>query len=320
MTSLRERLIQDLQLRNRSAGTIRTYVSHIVGLARYYRQSPEQLDQEQVRAYLVHLMQEQRVSFSHYNATVCALRFLYRVTLGKDWPIARLPYAKRPRQLPSVLSHQEVARLLRCVPQLKQRVILITIYATGLRVSEAIRLRPQDIDSQRMVIHVRSGKGAKDRLVPLSPLLLESLRQYWRLARPQDWLFPGDQPLAHLSREAVTRTCRLAALAAGLSKRVTPHLLRHSFATRLVELGTDLHTIQQILGHSRIGTTSLYMHVSATRLRSTASPLDALAAELPGLLSSTATRPSKSPTSSADTAPHSSADAAPASPATSNGS
>lgn len=254
MSALRERLIQDLQLRNRSAGTIRTYVSHIVGLARYYRQSPEQLDQEQVRAYLVHVMQEQRVSFSHYNALVCALRFLYRVTLGKE----------------------------------------------------------------RMVIHVRAGKGAKDRLVPLSPLLLEALRQYWRQARPRDWLFPGDQPLAHLSRESVARTCRLAALASGLSKRVTPHLLRHSFATRLVELGTDLHTIQQILGHSRIGTTSLYTHVSATRLRSTASPLDALAAELPGLLSPTATRPSKSPTSSADTAPPSSANEATDSPATNN--
>lgn len=316
MSSLRERLIQDLQLRNRSAGTIRTYVSHIVGLARYYRQSPEQLDQEQVRGYLVYLMQERRVSFSHYNATVCALRFLYRVTLGKDWPIERLPYAKRPKQLPSVLSHQEVARLVRCIPQLKQRLILLTIYATGLRVSEAIRLRPQDIDSQRMVIHVRSGKGAKDRLVPLSPLLLEALRQYWRIARPQSWLFPGDQPLAHLTRETVTRTCRLAALAAGLSKRVTPHLLRHSFATRLVELGTDLHTIQQILGHSRIGTTSLYTHVSASRLRSTASPLDALSAELPGLLRPTAAVRSKSPTSSAGTAPNSSANAAPASRST----
>lgn len=269
---------------NRSAGTIRTYVSHIVGLARYYRQPPEQLDLEQVRSYLLHLMQERRVSFSHYNATVCALRFLYRVTLGKDWRIERLPYAKRPRQLPSVLSHQEVARLLQCVPQLKQRLILLTIYATGLRVSEAIRLLPEDIDSQRMVIHVRSGKGAKDRLVPLSPLLLDALRQYWRAERPQRWLFPGDRPLASITQATVARTCRLAALAAGVSKRVTPHVLRHSFATRLVELGTDLHTIQQILGHSRIGTTSLYTHVSAARLRSTASPLDALAAELPGLL------------------------------------
>ena len=317
MSSLRQRLIQDLQLRNRSTGTIRTYVSHVLGLARFYRQSPEQLDQEQVRGYLLHLMHERRVSFSHYNATVCALRFLYRVTLGKDWPIERLPYAKRPKQLPSVLSHQEVVQVLRCVPQLKQRVILLTLYATGLRVSEAIRLRPEDIHSQRMVIHVRSGKGAKDRLVPLSPLLLEALRQYWRITRPRDWLFPGDQPLAHLTRVTVARTCRLAALAAGLSKRVTPHLLRHSFATRLVELGTDLHTIQQILGHSRIGTTALYTHVSATRLRSTASPLDALAAELPGLLHPTAGR-SKSPTSSAGTAPNSSANAAPACPWTSN--
>jgi integrase/recombinase XerD len=316
MSALRQRLIQDLQLRNRSAGTIRTYVSHVLGLARYYRQSPEQLDQDQVRGYLMHLMQERRVSFSHYNATVCALRFLYRITLGKDWPIERLPYAKRPKQLPSVLSHQEVARLLRCVPQLKQRLILLTLYATGLRVSEAIRLRPEDIDSQRMVIHVRLGKGAKDRLVPLSPLLLEALRQYWRMARPQGWLFPGDQPLAHLTRETVTRTCRLAALAAGLSKHVTPHLLRHSFATRLVELGTDLHTIQQILGHSRIGTTSLYTHVSAARLRSTASPLDALAAELPGLLHPTEAGRWKSPTSSAGTAPNSSVGAAPASPST----
>jgi site-specific recombinase XerD len=240
--------------------------------------------------------------------------------LGRDWPIERLPYAKRPRQLPSVLGHQEVARLLQCVPQLKQRVILLTIYATGLRVSEAVRLRPEDIDSQRMVIQVRSGKGAKDRLVPLSPLLLDALRQYWRIVRPQGWLFPGDRPLAPLNRATVSRTCRMAALAAGLSKRVTPHLLRHSFATRLVELGTDLHTIQQILGHSRIGTTSLYTHVSATRLRSTASPLEALAAELPGLLRPAAAQPSKSPTSFAGTGPNSSAGAAGPSPAINSGS
>lgn len=314
MSSLRQRLIHDLQLRNRSAGTIRTYVSHIAGLARYYRQPPEQLDQEQVRAYLIHLVQEQRVSFSHYNATVCALRFLYRVTLGRDWPIERLPYAKRPRQLPNVLSHQEVVRLLKCVPQLKQRVILLTIYATGLRVSEAIRLRPEDVDSRRMVIQVRSGKGAKDRLVPLSPLLLQALRDYWRIIRPRDWLFPGERPLTPLNRETVTRTCRLAALAAGISKRVTPHMLRHSFATRLVELGTDLHTIQQILGHTRIGTTSLYTHLSATRLRSTASPLEALAADLPGLLRPASAEASNSPTSSADTAANSSASAAGPSP------
>lgn len=174
-------------------------------------------------------------------------------------------------------------------------------------VSEAIRLRAGDIDSQRMVIQVRSGKGAKDRLVPLSPLLLQALRQYWRIIRPPDWLFPGQRPLMPITRSTVTHTCRTAALAAGLSKRVTPHLLRHSFATRLVELGTDLHTIQQILMHSGIGTTSLYMHVSAARLRSTASPLEALAAELPGLLNPVAADGSKSPTSSADTAPSSSA-------------
>jgi integrase/recombinase XerD len=314
MTPLRQRLIQDLLLRNRSPATIRYYVSQVAGLAQHYRQSPEHLDQDQVRSYLLYLMQERRVSFSHYNAAVCALRFLYRVTLGKDWPIARLPYAKRPKQLPRVLSYQEVGRLLQCVPELSHRLILLTIYATGLRISEAIRLRPEDIDSHRMVIHVRSGKGAKDRLVPLSSLLLDSLRQYWRIRRPQEWLFPGRRPLAHITRATVGHACRRAGLAAGVSKRATPHLLRHSFATRLVELGTDLHTIQQILGHRRIGTTSLYTHLSVSHLRSTASPLDALAAELPGLLRPTTARGSKSPTSSENTALNSSANAAPSSP------
>jgi len=211
-----------------------------------------------------------------------------------------------------------VARLLECVPQLSHRLILLTIYATGLRISEAIHLRPEDIDSQRMLIHVRSGKGAKDRLVPLSPLLLDALRQYWRIRRPQGWLFPGDQPLQPITRATVSRACRLAALAAGLTKRVTPHVLRHSFATRLVELGTDLHTIQQILGHSRIGTTSLYTHLSMSRLRSTASPLEALASELPRLIFPPAARDSNSATSSASTAPNSSANAAPACPSTNN--
>jgi len=310
MTPLRQRLIEDLQLRNYAPGTVRAYVDHVSWLARYYRKSPDQLDQEQVRAYLVHLVQERQLSWSHYNVTVCALRFLYRVTLGRDWPIKHIPYAKRPRKLPSVLSGAEVIRLLECVPKLLHRLVLLTIYGTGLRVSEAIRLRIEDIDSQRMLIHVRSGKGAKDRLVPLSPVLLAALRVYWKTTRSRTWLFPGLDPERPAHVPSIRRACHRAAQAARLNKPVTPHILRHSFATQILEDGVDLRTIQKLLGHNSLRTTALYTHISIDHLQRTAMPLDRLAGDIGRLSSPASASPApapdlNSPTSSGDTPPSS---------------
>lgn len=305
MTPLRQRLMDDMQIRNYAPGTIRNYVDHVAWFAKYHGQSPEQLNQEHVRTYLVHLVRERKVSWSHYNVTVCALRFLYRVTLGKDWPIKHIPYAKRPKRLPSVLSGEEVVRLLECVTNVRYRLVLMTMYATGLRVSEATRLRIEDIDSQRMTIHVRAGKGAKDRMVPLSPVLLEALRSYWRTARPTTWLFPGSGSGGPIRLETIREACRRATLAARLVKRVTPHTLRHSFASQLLEEGVDIRTIQKWLGHSQLRTTALYTHVSLERLQRTASPLDRIAGQIERLVPQLPARDLKSATSSADTAPNS---------------
>ncbi|MEO6624824.1 MAG: site-specific integrase [Burkholderiaceae bacterium] len=298
MTPLRQRFTEDLQLRNYASGTVRMYVEHVSRLAQHFQRSPEGLTEEDVRSYLVYLVRERQFSWSHYNVTVCALRFLYRVTLNKDWPLKHVPYAKRPKKLPSVLSRDEVVRLLANVERPAHRILLMTIYATGLRVSEATHLRAQDIDSERMVIHVHGGKGAKDRLVPLSPVLLQSLREYWKLGRPQSWLFPGVKPQNSVNRQTVATACVAAALAAGLKKHVTPHTLRHSFATHLLEAGVDIRTIQRWLGHSQLRTTALYTHISLGQLQSINSPLDSLADELARQLPSLANTDSNSPTSS----------------------
>lgn len=310
MTPLRQRLTEDLQLRNYASGTIRAYVSHVAWMALFYRRSPDELDQEQVRAYLVHVVRERKVSWSHYNVTVCALRFLYRVTLGRDWAIEHIPYARRPRKLPGVLTSDEVVSLLACVRNFGHRMVLMSIYAAGLRISEATRLRVEDIDSSRMLIHVRQGKGAKDRVVPLSPVLLEALRDYWRAMRPRPWLFPAADPTRPVLRHAVARSLQRAARAAGLRKPVTPHTLRHTFATHQLEAGVDLRTIQSWLGHSQMRTTTLYTHVSVEHLQGAGSPLDRIAGLIPRLRPPAPGQPSKSPTSSDGTDPSSSASVA----------
>jgi hypothetical protein len=199
---------------------------------------------------------------------------VYRVTLNKDWPLKHVPYARRPKKLPSVLSRDEVVRLLANVEHPAHRILLMTIYATGLRISEATHLRAEDIDSQRMIIHVHGGKGAKDRLVPLSPVLLQSLRDYWKLGRPQAWLFPGIDPQKPVNRQTVGKACVHAGQVADLKKHVTPHTLRHSFATHLLESGVDIRTIQRWLGHSQLRTTTLYTHISLGQLQSINSPLE----------------------------------------------
>ena len=281
MTPLRQRMIEDMKLRNLSLRTIETYVMRAAGFARYYGRSPAALGREEVRAYLLHLVQQKKVSWSVYNQTVAALRFLYEVTLNREGVMVRVRCPKQPKKLPTVLSLDETARFFAAILSVKHRAILMTAYAAGLRLSEVVGLRAEDIDSQRMVIRVRQGKGRKDRNVMLSPRLLTLLREYWKAAKPTDWLFPGEVPGNPITDGSVNRICAQAARAAGLGKHVTVHTLRHSFATHLLEGGTNIRTIQMLLGHRNLKTTAIYTHVSPTAVEATQSPLEQLA-PLPG--------------------------------------
>jgi len=276
MTPLRRRMIEDMEMRNFSPHTVRIYLERVAAFAKHFGRSPERTRKADVRAYLVHLVQKKHVSWSYYNQAICALRFLYRVSLGRDWVIDSIPFAKPEERLPVVLGPEEVTRFFDAVPGLKYRALLMTAYAAGLRVSEVVALQPDDIDSQRMVIRVRPGKGRKDRFVMLSPRLLEILRTYWRAARPVGWLFPSRNPGQPLRSRSVHRACREACRTAGLGKHVTVHTLRHSFASHLLEAGTDLRTIQLLLGHRSIKTTSLYTHVTTATLTAIQSPFDRL--------------------------------------------
>jgi integrase/recombinase XerD len=275
MTPLRQRLIHDLQLRNYSPRTVSCYVAAVAAFAKHFGRSPEHLGAEHVRLYQLHLL-GQRASWSRFNQAVCALRFLFAVTLGRPELLPMIPYGKKPRALPCVLSTDEVRRLFDAAGEGRLRLILQAAYAAGLRVSEVIRLRTGDIDSARMVLHVRCGKGKKDRLVPLSAVLLSLLRDYWRKHRPADWLFPGQRPGTHVSQGQVQRLCRRAVLAAGITKKASMHTLRHSYATHLLEQGTDLATLQKLLGHNQVSTTLRYTHVQQSHLQRAASPLDTL--------------------------------------------
>jgi site-specific recombinase XerD len=276
MTPLRRRMIDDMTLRNFTKATIDAYVRCVARFASHFHSSPDLLGREHVRAYLLHLLNDQHVSHSYYKLTRCALRFFYRETLGRDDVPASLAPVKQPRTLPVVLGPDELARFFAAVKNLKHRALLMTAYAAGLRVSEVTRLRASDIDGARMVIRVRSGKGRKDRYVMLSPRLLEILRAYWKAARPDDFLFPGAAPDRPLTTGSVRKVCSRACAAAGLGKHVTVHTLRHSFATHLLESGTDLRTIQVLLGHNSFNTTARYVHVATASLPSTRSPFDRL--------------------------------------------
>jgi site-specific recombinase XerD len=270
-------MLQDMQMRNLSPHTLEAYVRAVARLAAFYKTSPDRLDLEQVRAFLVHLV-EQQVSFSLFNQTRAALVFFYRVTLGRDWAFDRIACQKQPKRLPVVLSQPEIAQLFAAVGRLKYRALFMAVYAGGLRVSEVVALRAEDIDSQRMVLRVCQGKGKKDRFVMLSPKLLEVLREYYKAFRPTATLFFGKDKGRPLDRGTVLLACRRIARRAGLTKRVTPHTLRHSFATHLLEAGVDLRTIQALLGHRSLRTTALYTFVSTERVAATPSPLDLLGA------------------------------------------
>ncbi len=276
MTTLRRRMIEDMKLKNLSPRTIEIYARRVAAFARHFGRSPKVLDREDVRSFLLHLVQEKHVSWSVYNQTVAALRFLYEVTLDRHGVMVRVPCPKQPKRLPTVLSLEEMARFFAAILSIKHRAILMTAYAAGLRISEVVALRVDDIDSQRMVLRVRQGKGRRDRNVMLSPRLLALLRDYWKVVRPTEWLFPGDIPGRPITVGSVHRICVQAAHAAGLGKHVTVHTLRHSFATHLLEAGTDIRTIQVLLGHRNLKTTAIYTHVSPTAVEATRSPLDRL--------------------------------------------
>jgi integrase/recombinase XerD len=281
MTPLRRRMIEDMTLRNFTPDSIATYVRYVAAFARYFNTSPDRLGPEHIRTYQLYLIQEKQLAWSSYCQILSALRFLYEVTLGQDWVVKRLVGPKRPRQLPVVLSLDEVTRFLAAIGNLKHRAILMTAYAAGLRVSEVCRLRVEDIDRQRMVIRLPQAKGHKDRYSVLSPRLLAILRSYWKIARPRPYLFPGSQADRPISPRAVQKAAGRARAAAGLNKGVRPHTMRHSFATHLLEAGTDLRTIPILLGHHSLNTTARYLHVSTAALAATHSPLDRLG-PLPG--------------------------------------
>ncbi len=279
ISPLRRRMVEDMTVRNLSPATQRSYLYAVAKFSRFFGKSPERLELEDVRTYQVHLA-SQGIAWATLNQTVAALRFFYGVTLGRPEIPERIAYAREPRRLPVVLSADEVVRFLEAVPSLKSRTALTTAYAAGLRVSEVVALKVADIDSGRMLIRVERGKGGKDRYVMLSAQLLAILRTYWRLAKPRHWLFPGRDEERPIDQTVLHAACRSACEAAGLTKHVTVHTLRHSFATHLLESGADIRIIQVLLGHTNIATTARYAQVATSTIQGTASPLDRLRLEV----------------------------------------
>jgi integrase/recombinase XerD len=278
MTPLRKRMIEDMQLRNFSPQTQRTYVHHIAGLAQFYQTSPEHLNLEDLRQFQVYLASDCRYSAESLNQFVSAAKFLYGVTLEAPFDAGALLRARVPMRAPIILSQQEIERFFENVPSLRNRAALMVAYGAGLRVSEVVAVKVSQIDSQRMLLRVEQGKGHRDRYAMLSPRLLQVLPIWWRAVRSTEWLFPGWRVNAHLTPASLQQACRDAVERAGLRKRITVHSLRHSFATHLLENGTDIRVIQVLLGHRRIDTTARYVAVSSQLVSQTQSPLDQLEA------------------------------------------
>jgi integrase/recombinase XerD len=276
MSSLRQRMKDDMRIRNLALTTQKQYLLSVASFAKHFGKSPGKLGPEDIRTYQIYLLEKRRLEPSSLNVAVSALRFLYGVTLKRDWDIKLVPYARRPKKLPVVLSREEVSRLLQAVRDLKYRTVLMTTYAVGLRVAEVTRLKLTDIDSQRMCVRVEQGKGHKDRYVILSEKLLIHLRSYWRDYRSADWLFMDRTKTTHLPISTVQNVCKRARQDAGIKKEVTPHTLRHCFATHLLEAGTDLRTIQLLMGHRSLSTTAIYLHVAVQNLKDVRSPFDIL--------------------------------------------
>ncbi len=284
MTPLRQRMIDDMQLRNLDPATQKHYLRHVTGFANYFGKSPEVLDLEAVRQYQLYLLNERKLSPESINQCISAIKFLYLTTLEMPWTDEYFPRVRRAHKLPAVLSCEEVLAFFDHVPGLKYRAALMTCYGAGLRVSEAVSLRVGDIDSKRMLLRIEQGKGRKDRYAMLSPRLLEVLRRYWCAMRagvpgsahPAAYLFPSWRQDRHLCSGSLQLACREAAARAGIARRVTVHTLRHSFATHLLENGASLRTIQVLLGHGQITTTALYTAVTPKVVAATVSPLDKL--------------------------------------------
>ena len=277
ITPLRQRMLEDMAIRRLAPGTQAFYVSAVAKFARHFGKSPDLLGYEEVRAYQLHLVRS-GLNVGSVNRVVTALRFFYRVTMGlRDAP-DMIPLARRPEKLRAVLTPEEVARLIDAAPGMKYRAALSVAYGAGLRASEVIALKVADIDSARMVIRIEDGKGRKDRLAKLSPNLLGELRAWWRTARPPVWLFPSRMSaFDHLSPRQFARACQSAAVAAELGKSVHPHMLRHSFATHLLDAGVDIRVIQVMLGHKKLETTAIYARVSPKLIQDAASPFERLA-------------------------------------------
>ncbi len=281
MTRLRQRMLEDLQRRNYSPDTIRGYIRAVQQFADYFGRSPEQLGAAELRRYQLYLLHQKKLALGTVENCISALRFLYKKTLKRrDLAFDDLPFPKQPHKLPTVLSQDEVTRLIEAARNRMHRTILMLLYGTGMRRTEASQLKVSDIDSQRMVIHIHSGKGLRDRDVPLTLKLLEALRDYWRWKKPRVYLFPskmGDPNVEQpISDKTVWNLCRAAANRAGIQKKLGPHTLRHCFATHLLEAGTDLRTIQLLMGHERLEDTTIYLHLSQRHLHAAINPLDQL--------------------------------------------
>jgi len=274
-------MLEDLQRRNYSPDTIRGYIRAVQQFADYFGRSPEQLGAAELRRYQLYLLHQKKLALGTVENCISALRFLYKKTLKRrDLAFDDLPFPKQPHKLPTVLSQDEVTRLIEAARNRMHRTILMLLYGTGMRRTEASQLKVSDIDSQRMVIHIHSGKGLRDRDVPLTLKLLEALRDYWRWKKPRVYLFPskmGDPNVEQpISDKTVWNLCRAAANRAGIQKKLGPHTLRHCFATHLLEAGTDLRTIQLLMGHERLEDTTIYLHLSQRHLHAAINPLDQL--------------------------------------------
>ena len=276
MGQFRDRFERDLKIRGYSPCTVDQYVYCVRKLVKYYMRPPDQLTIEDINNFQLYLTEQRKVAWGTFNIYVIAMRLFFVQTLKKDWDLKAIPYQKTGRQLPEIMSGAEIKALFSSVTNIKHRAILMTTYSAGLRVSEVVSLRVSDLDSQRMVIRVEQGKGKKDRYVPLSEALLPILRQYYRDARPERWLFPGQNPELPLNRTSVEKVFKKSRDRAGISKNVTVHSLRHSFATHLLEKGVDIRTIQQLLGHRCLSSTQIYTHVAKNYVNQAGSPLDSL--------------------------------------------
>ncbi len=283
MGKFQDLMDRELRIRGLAENTRKSYLEKMRCFVRHFMRPPDQLTAEDVKQYQLFLTKDRRVTWSTFNVHVCAIRFFYRAVLQVDWDVEHIPYQKTGKRLPVVLSGQEVIALLNAAKNLKHRAILMTLYSAGLRASEAVHLRLEDIDSKRMMIRVAQGKGRKDRYVMLSGKLLETLRRYWLKSRPDPWLFPGQTSRDPITYGSVDRFFARAKEKAGIRKRVCPHSLRHSFATHLLERGVNIRVIQRLLGHRSLRSTEIYTHVAESYVRDTKSPLDDLLPNFEGV-------------------------------------